>query len=129
MSIIGIGTDIVEVERMRQAVERQDERFVQHILHPNEYAIYCEKNKTKITAIPYLAKRFAAKEALSKALGTGFTQGVSLTDIETRNDEHGKPTLHLHGKAAEKAKALGVQHYHLSLSDEKEYAVAFVVLS
>lgn len=125
MSLIGIGTDIVQIKRIRKSMQRHGINFAKRILHPNELQIFIERSED----IAYLSKRFAAKEALSKALGTGIAQGVSFVDIETRNNQQGKPELLLHGKTQEKAKNLGVVQCHLSLSDEKEYAVAYVVLT
>ena len=125
MGLIGIGTDIIQIDRIRSSIERYGANFAKRILHPSELAIFIDRNDD----IAYLAKRFAAKEALAKALGTGIAQGVSFVDIETRNDTQGKPELFLHGKTQEKAEELGVQKSHLSLSDEKEYAVAYVVLT
>ena len=125
MSLIGIGTDIVQIDRIRSSIDKHGINFAKRILHPNELAIFTDRNHD----IAYLAKRFAAKEALAKALGTGIAQGVSFVDIETNNDAQGKPELLLHGKTQSKAKELGVKESHLSLSDEKEYAVAYVVLT
>lgn len=125
MSLIGIGTDIIQIDRIRNSMERHGIAFAKRILHPNELVIFAERNND----IAYLAKRFAAKEALAKALGTGIAQGVSFVDIETNNNQQGKPELLLHGKTQAKADELGVKQAHLSLSDEKEYAVAYVVLS
>ena len=125
MSLIGIGTDIIQIDRIRNSMERHGIAFAKRILHPNELVIFAERNND----IAYLAKRFAAKEALAKALGTGIAQGVAFVDIETNNNQQGKPELLLHGKTQAKADELGVKKSHLSLSDEKEYAVAYVVLS
>lgn len=125
MSIIGIGTDIIQIDRIRNSIDKHGLSFAKRILHCNELAIFIERNQD----IAYLAKRFAAKEALSKALGTGIAQGVSFVDIEVRNNLQGKPELVLHDKTQLKAEHLGVQKMHLSLSDEKEYAVAYVVLT
>ncbi len=125
MSLIGIGTDIIQIDRIRASLQRHGLNFAKRILHPSELIVFIDRNED----VAYLAKRFAAKEALAKALGTGIAQGVSFTDIETRNDQQGKPELFLHGKTEIKAKELGVQQSHLSLSDEKEYAVAYVVLT
>ena len=125
MSLVGIGTDIIQIDRIRNSIDRYGVSFAKRILHPNELTVFMDRNDD----IAYLAKRFAAKEALAKALGTGIAQGVSFTDIETRNNAQGKPELFLHGKTQDKADQLGVRKSHLSLSDEKEYAVAYVVLT
>ena len=136
MQLVGIGTDIVQISRMQTSLDRSGERFIQRILHPNEIKIfqnyqqrYQSSNSPAQRHIAYLAKRFAAKEALSKALGTGISQGVSLTEIEVYNNALGQPQLKLHGTTAQKAQKLGVKHCYLSLSDEKEYAIAYVVLT
>lgn len=132
MQLVGIGTDIVQISRMQSSVRRSGDRFVQRILHPNEIEIYQgyqHSNSLAQRHISYLAKRFAAKEALSKALGTGIAQGVSLNDIEVYNNTLGQPKLKLHGSTAQKAQQLGVKHSYLSLSDEKDYAIAYVVLT
>jgi holo-[acyl-carrier protein] synthase len=125
MQIIGIGTDIIQIERIRDSMNRYGSSFAKRILHPNELGIFNACNN----GAAYLAKRFAAKEAVAKALGTGIAQGVSFVDIETCNNAEGKPELRLHGGTQKKADELGVQQSHLSLSDEKEYAVAYVVLT
>lgn len=125
MKIIGIGTDIVQIGRIQTAMERHGETFARRILHPNEYALFLEKPQPEL----YLAKRFAAKEAVAKALGTGIAQGISFEDIETFNNKAGKPEFCLHGKSHQKALELGVSDYHLSLSDERDYAVAYVLLT
>ena len=122
--IIGIGTDIVQIERIKHAFERQGERFAQRILCASELYLFHEKGQS----IPYLAKRFAAKEAASKALGTGIG-AVSWQDMEISNDSKGAPVLKLMGAAKENMAALGASQVSISLSDEQDYAVAFVVLS
>ena len=122
--IIGIGTDIINISRIEAMLERRGNRFAQKILGPNEYQRFLEtKNKTT-----YLAKRFAAKEAASKALGTGFRDGLWFTHIEVENDEMGKPRLVFNRRGAEMEASLGIKSTHLSVTDEKDYAVAFVVL-
>lgn len=124
MSVVGIGTDIVAVGRMRDALHRHGERFARRILSATELEQWQARGATP----GLLAKRFAAKEAASKALGTGIAQGVTLRSIQVANDEQGKPVLSLAQGAAEQARRLGVLRTHLSLSDEREFAVAFVVL-
>lgn len=124
MRIVGIGTDIVQIKRIKAALAKHGDSFAQRILHTNEYAHYLRKHQS----VAYLAKRFAAKEACAKALGTGIAQGVSFTDIEISNNHAGKPHIQLHGSTKQKADELGVNDIHISLSDEKEYAVAYVLL-
>lgn len=127
MRIIGIGTDIVEIERISRLMQGGNERFVRRILHDTEYQRFRELNPANVNQ--WLAKRFATKEACSKALGTGIGQHAQLTEIETRHDDLGKPELILHGVTQQTAQRLGVTHLSLSLADERAYAVAFVVLT
>lgn len=124
MSIVGVGTDIVAVARMSGALERHGERFASRILAPEELADWQRRDRPA----GMLAKRFAAKEAAAKALGTGIDQGVTLKSIVVRHDPLGRPTLHLARGAEARARELAVRRTHLSLSDEREFAVAFVVL-
>lgn len=124
MAVIGIGTDIVKVPRIKRLLDKRGLSFAERILHTHELTLF----KTHSSAANYLAKRFAAKEALSKALGTGIAKGINFTDIEVVNNEDGKPHLILHGAALTIAEKLGVTHSFISLSDEKKYAIAYVVL-
>lgn len=124
MSIVGVGTDIVAVARMRAALDRHGERFARRILASAEL----DQWHARGASAGLLAKRFAAKEAASKALGTGIAHGVTLRSIQVVNDANGKPALALERGAEERAQSLGVVRMHLSLSDEREFAVAFVVL-
>ncbi|WP_281646002.1 holo-ACP synthase [Parendozoicomonas sp. Alg238-R29] len=121
--IVGIGTDIVSVVRMEEALQRSGERFARRILTDNEYQVFEQRNCSAI----YLASRFAAKEAASKALGTGIGK-VSFQDLEVSNLESGAPILTLEGAALELQKERSISGVHISLSDEAEYAQAFVVL-
>ena len=124
MSIFGVGIDIVQIERMERSIDKHGEKFINKILHPNEIELIDSlKNKPR-----YLAKRFAAKEAFAKALGTGIVEGVTLPRIEIVNDEQGKPLICLHGDTKSKIEEKGINHIFLSISDEKEYAVAQVIL-
>ncbi len=122
--IVGLGTDIAEIERIEKALNRSGEAFAQRILTEKELETF---NGLKQQG-RYLAKRFAAKEAASKALGTGIAHGVSFQDFEISNDENGKPVLTLAGKALQLAQAADVQHCHITISDERSYAVATVIL-
>ncbi|NOI81946.1 holo-ACP synthase [Vibrio tubiashii] len=124
MAIVGLGTDIAEIERVEKALGRSGEPFAKRILTQAEL----EKFSTLKQQGRFLAKRFSAKEAASKALGTGIALGVSFHDFEITNDELGKPVLNLTGKALEIAKQKQVEHIHLSISDERHYAVATVIL-
>lgn len=120
--IIGLGIDIVELDRIAHSWERFQERFARKILHPEEMAALPER------PVAFLASRFAAKEAAVKALGTGFAEGVIPTDIQVAKDASGKPELLLHGRAAERFAAMGGTRAHLSFSHEKHAATAVVVL-
>ncbi len=122
--IIGLGTDIAEIERIEKALNRSGEAFAQRILTQQELETF---NSLKQQG-RFLAKRFAAKEAASKALGTGIAHGVSFQDFEISNDDNGKPVLILSGKALQIAQASAVQNLHITISDERHYAVATVIL-
>jgi holo-[acyl-carrier protein] synthase len=123
--IIGIGTDIVKIERMTQALERHGHRFARRLLTASEYELFCRQVRPEA----FLAKRFAVKEAAAKALGTGFSQGVSWQHIALDHDELGAPLLILTERAAELQKIKGISLLHVSLADEQDYVVAFVTLS
>ncbi|GAD30768.1 holo-[acyl-carrier-protein] synthase [Photobacterium leiognathi lrivu.4.1] len=124
MAILGLGTDIAEIERVEKVLARSGEAFAHKILSGSELERYHElKLKGR-----FLAKRFAVKEAASKALGTGIACGVSFQDFTVTNDERGKPLLTLSGKAQELALMMGVNHVHLTIADERRYAVATVIL-
>lgn len=121
--IFGIGTDIVSVQRIGQLLTRHPERGVQHLLHPNEV--------TQADAAPsrerFVAKRFAAKEALAKALGTGLRSPVLLPSICVEHDALGKPFFSFDPVLAEWIRQRSLQ-IHLSISDEVDHALAFVVV-
>ncbi|KJY66761.1 holo-ACP synthase [Vibrio nigripulchritudo] len=123
MSIFGLGTDIAEIERFEKSLSRLGEAFAKRILTTIELSQY---SSTKQQA-RFLAKRFAAKEAASKALGTGIAKGVTFHDFVITNDENGKPLLSLHNQALTYANENGVTQVHLSISDERHYAVATVI--
>jgi len=124
MAILGLGTDIAEIERVEKALARSGEAFARRILTEQEFLQFSQLKQQG----RFLAKRFAAKEAASKALGTGIACGVTFQDFEVSNDQHGKPVLSLHLRALELAAEMGVAHYYLSISDERHYAVATVIL-
>ena len=122
--IYGIGTDIVRVARMQENLDKHGEQFVKRILTDNELRDY----HNSVHPAHFLAKRFAAKEATAKAMGTGFSQGLSLRHIGVAHDELGKPMLEFTDTANEFIERNGIKKTHVSLADEKEYAVAFVTL-
>ncbi len=119
--MLSVGVDIVEIDRIAHAVERWGARFLGHVYTPDEVA-FCRGYA------PALAARFAAKEAVSKALGTGLS-GIAWREMEIYADPRGKPHVRLHGRAAARAQALGLAEFALSLSHAREYAVAMVVAS
>lgn len=125
MRIVGIGLDLVKIERIHALAERWQERFLGRLYTETERR-YCFER-----AAPYasLAARFAAKEAVLKALGTGWTAGVSWQDIQVVNDGHGRPSALVQGRAGDLLREAGVTDIHLSLSHDADYAVAQVVLT
>ena len=122
--IIAIGTDAIEVERVRRAVDhpRWGERFRQRVFTAGEIA-YCLKRARYAESF---AARFAAKEAVMKALGTGYGRGVWWRDIEVVRNS-GRPTVLLHGGAFERAAAIGATRWHLSLTHTADQALAYVI--
>ena len=119
--ILGLGTDIIEIERVGSAIRRKS--FRDFVYTKNEQ-VYCE-SRGKNSAASYAA-RFAAKEAFFKALGTGiFTRPA---DVEIVNDEHGRPEIFLHGKVAAQAKLLGVEKISVSLSHSHDFATAVCIV-
>ncbi len=121
--IIGIGCDIIDVERIQRAIEKNSS-FCEKLFTPSEIA-YCSQ---KANFFQSFAVRFAAKEAVMKALGTGWNEKVSWLDIEIVNSETGSPAIKLSGGAKKLAKELEVNNICLSLAHEKGYALAFVIL-
>ncbi len=122
--IVGIGTDLAEVSRIREAIERHGRRFIDRIFTPAEIA-YAER---KANVFERFAARFAAKEAGMKAIGTGWKRGVRWQDFEVINLPSGKPTLALHGVASTVAEKLGARNVALSLTHTAEQAMAIVIL-
>ena len=123
--IFGIGTDIVGIARIEAALARHGERFAQRILADEEWAAYQQAGQPA----RMLAKRFAAKEAAAKAFGTGFSGGLSLRHIAIRHDARGRPLLSFHGQAEVFCRTQGIGQSYLSISDEHDYAIAFVTLT
>jgi holo-[acyl-carrier protein] synthase len=121
--IIGLGIDITEVSRMREAIERRGRALVKRVFTPAEIA-YCEKHRDPFERF---AARFAAKEAGMKALGTGWRHGVRWVDLEVVRLPSGKPTLQLHGKAHEIAEKLGVTNISLTMTHSGNTALAQVI--
>ena len=122
--ILGTGIDIIEVARIAASFGKFGERFVNRILLPDEIA-YCVSHKNPA---PFLAVRFAAKEAVSKAFGTGIGAQLGWQDIEIRRKESGEPFVVLHGKGGELFAARGAKKLHVSLSHTEHYAAATAIL-
>jgi holo-[acyl-carrier protein] synthase len=123
MKVIGIGTDIVECLRIAQMIERHGELFIGRVYTPWEIE-YCTARKA---ATQHYAGRWAAKEAILKCLGTGWSRGISWTDMEVRNDEAGRPSVRLGGGAREKCEELGIVDLQISISHCRTHATAFAI--
>ena len=122
--LLGLGTDLIETRRVEQSIDRFGDRFLERIFSPWEIA-YCQRKKN---AAESFAARFAAKEAGAKALGTGISRGVTWKDFEVKRETSGRPSLHLSGRAAELAAAMGVKRIQLSLTHSRDLAMAVVVV-
>ena len=122
--IVSVGLDILETERMRRALERHGERFAHRVFTATERSDCADRHDL---AQAYAA-RFAAKEACLKALGTGWSRGLFLKDVEVIRAKSGAPKLRLRGAASERARELGARHFHVSLTHQASIAAAVVVL-
>lgn len=123
--MIAVGTDILQIDRIEEVISRLGDRFVRRILTPSEQLEYAvSKQSSRL-----LAKRFAAKEAIAKSLGTGIGRGVSWQDIQIDHDANGAPIVLLLGGAKRVARERGGTRVALSLADEMHYVVAFAVLA
>jgi holo-[acyl-carrier protein] synthase len=120
--IKGLGLDVTELDRIAKVYERHGGRFLDKILTP------AEREALPKQAVPYLAARFAAKEAGAKALGTGFRQGITYRHFQVEADSLGKPVLRLIGPALDRARTLGATRWHLSLTHGRDVAAAVVIL-
>lgn len=124
--VLGLGVDMIEIERIAEALERKSgARFEKRVFTDGEIA-YC---RSMSDPYPHFAARFAAKEAVMKALGTGWSAEVTWRGIEVVRDHRGKPHIKLNGKTAELAKKLGARVAHVSLSHDKGRAVAVALLT
>lgn len=121
--VVSIGTDIVAVARIDAVLQRHPVAFPRRILHEDELARFHSLNQS----VAYLARRFAAKEAISKALRSGIGT-VGWRDLRVLSDAAGAPVVTLYGRALERLESLGGRRVHVSLSDERAYAVAFAVI-
>ncbi len=126
--IFGIGTDVCDVRRIRATWQRRGERFAERVLGPNELKVFHHRlQKVEARGISYLATRFSAKEAFSKAVGLGMHMPMTWRSCEILNLPGGKPELRLHGAMAEwfdSRRLVG----HVTVSDETDYATSFVVV-
>jgi len=122
--MLAVGVDLIEIERIQASLARYGDRFLTRVFTAAELA-HCKGHAHQ------LAARFAAKEAVSKVLGVGIqhADGVGWQEIEVVSDVRGKPTAKLHGRAAERAQAIGIHELALSLSHTREHAIAMVVAS
>ena len=123
--ILGTGVDLMEIDRIEQSIQRYGTRFLERVYTPAEIA-YCQTKRRN--AAESFAARFAAKEAGAKALGTGIGFGVTWRELEVTREPSGRPSLMLHGRAAELAAAMGVRHTALSLTHTRTQALAWVIL-
>jgi holo-[acyl-carrier protein] synthase len=123
MDIVGTGIDIVECLRIAQMIEKHGELFITRVYTDAEIE-YCSARKM---ATQHYAGRWAAKEAVLKALGTGWRRGIGWRDIEIRNDRRGAPTVQLRGGARDVMDQAGIRRLHVSISHCRSFAVAYVV--
>ena len=121
--IVGIGTDIIECLRIAQMIDRHGELFIRRVYTDHEIA-YCS---TKKAATQHYAGRWAAKEAVLKALGTGWVRGISWRDVEVRHKPGGAPTVALRGGAKEVLERSGITRMHISISHCRSHAIAYAI--
>jgi holo-[acyl-carrier protein] synthase len=126
--IYGIGTDVCDIRRIRETLARRGERFAEKVLGPHEIEVFRERRaKVEARGVAYLATRFSAKEAFSKAIGMGMRMPMTWRDCEIVKAASGKPEIRLHGALAAWFEARGLKA-HVTVSDESEYAASFVVV-
>jgi holo-[acyl-carrier protein] synthase len=123
MAILGIGIDIVELERIERIHARHGEAFIRRFCRPGEW-----QPRRGAALVEHLGGLFAAKEATMKALGTGWAQGISFRHIEVVRATSGAPTVRLHDAAQERSKSLGADSVHLSITHERRHAAAVAIL-
>ncbi|HVW49502.1 MULTISPECIES: holo-ACP synthase [unclassified Trinickia] len=127
MAIYGIGTDIVQVSRVAAVMSRTDGRFAEKVLGPDELRVYHARNaRSQARGLAFLATRFSAKEAFSKAIGLGMHWPMTWRALQTLNEASGKPVVKASGELAEWLAARGITA-RVSITDERDYAVAFVI--
>ena len=123
MTVLGIGTDIVECLRIAQMIERHGELFINRVYTDHEIE-YCSRRKA---ATQHYAGRWAAKEAVLKALGTGWARGISWRDVEVFSEKGGKPSIRLDGTAQEVSRRLGISSMLISISHCRSHATAYAL--
>lgn len=123
MTVRAHGVDLVECDRLREAIEKHGDRFLHRIFTPRELA-YCVGKKRELE---HLSGRFAAKEAVLKVLGTGWSKGISWTDVEVLNEPSGRPTVTLRGRCREIAEAQGMESILISISHIGTHAIASAI--
>jgi holo-[acyl-carrier protein] synthase len=123
--MIAIGTDLIEIARIEQALNRFSKRLVERVLTPEEQQVFARKNNS----VAWLAKRFAAKEAISKALGCGIGKSLSFQDISVLNEASGAPVVIFSTRGEALMNSKGASQCLISISDERCYALAFAALS
>lgn len=121
--VLGVGVDVVEVERLRKLIARHGRRFLRRVFTAREIAWCGRRAQPEV----HYAARFAAKEAVLKALGTGWSEGLAFTQVEVRRARSGAPSVVLTGAARARARKAGAARFHLSLSHDAGVAVAFVL--
>lgn len=126
MKIYGIGTDIVKCERIEKLWQEHGDAFAKRILSDYEILALAEQKNNQVA---FLAKRFAAKEAVAKALGIGFRDQILLTEVGIETDPLGKPTIAFYGKSKMYVTSIGKLEVQISIADETEYVVAFVIIT
>ena len=124
--IKGIGTDLLEKRRIEKSISKFGNKFVKKVLTEKEHQEYQTK-KSSEKKVSFLSNNFACKEAVAKALGTGFSEGITLKNIEVLRERGGNPYLQLLGKAKEKAEECGFENFTLSISDTKDHSLALVI--
>ena len=125
--IVSTGIDIIDIRRIKKTIEKYDFKFKSRCFHLGEI----NKSEARLKSLESYAKRYAAKEACSKALGTGLARGIFWKDIEVQNDKFGKPKIKLHNNALKYLKKMTTGNncsIEVSLSDEKKYAIANVII-
>lgn len=128
MAIYGIGTDIVQISRVAATMARTEGRFAQRVLGPDELRVYEARNaRSAARGLAYLCTRFSAKEAFSKAIGLGMHWPMTWRAVQTLNEPGGRPVMVASGELAQWLDARGITTVRVTISDERDYAVSFVI--